>query len=322
MSTSFPLDGMRVRFSGATNVGMKRNHNEDSLYLPDGRAARHRRRRHGRPRLGRGGQPDGGRDRRRVLPRHRRGADADLAVQGGPRPAAPTSTGWSTAIKLANLEICEQPQRDAGSRAWAPPRVGAVPRRQRRSSATSATAGSTGCATASSTQLTEDHSLHQRLHQDEAGDPRGGENWPHKNVIVRALGMKETVQVDIVTERRASATATCCAPTGCPAWSRTSRSRDDRPRRARPGPRVERADRRGQRGGRHRQHHRRPGARRAGMRRASIMAALFAAAACARSEPTGTRPRRWRSRSRNHGVGRSAAVTSTACARARPPTPR
>ena len=34
MSTSFPLDGMRVRFSGDTNVGMKRTHNEDSFHLP------------------------------------------------------------------------------------------------------------------------------------------------------------------------------------------------------------------------------------------------------------------------------------------------
>ena len=35
MSTSFPLDGMRVRFAGDTNVGMKRAHNEDSFYLPE-----------------------------------------------------------------------------------------------------------------------------------------------------------------------------------------------------------------------------------------------------------------------------------------------
>ncbi len=34
MSTSFPMDGKRVRFSGDTNVGMKRDHNEDSFYLP------------------------------------------------------------------------------------------------------------------------------------------------------------------------------------------------------------------------------------------------------------------------------------------------
>ena len=30
--------------------------------------------------------------------------------------------------------------------------------------------------------------------------PEEAENWPHKNVIVRALGMKESVQVDILTE--------------------------------------------------------------------------------------------------------------------------
>ena len=35
MSSSFPLDGMRVRFSGDSNVGMKRAHNEDSFFLPD-----------------------------------------------------------------------------------------------------------------------------------------------------------------------------------------------------------------------------------------------------------------------------------------------
>ena len=35
MSSSFPLDGMRVRFAGETNVGMKRAHNEDSFFLPE-----------------------------------------------------------------------------------------------------------------------------------------------------------------------------------------------------------------------------------------------------------------------------------------------
>ena len=49
-------------------------------------------------------------------------------------------------------------------------------------------------------QLTEDHSLindyikMKRMTADEASA------WPHKNVIVRALGMKESVQVDILTE--------------------------------------------------------------------------------------------------------------------------
>src|SRR5205809_6854248 len=35
MSSSFPLDGMRVRFAGDSNVGVKRAHNEDSFYLPE-----------------------------------------------------------------------------------------------------------------------------------------------------------------------------------------------------------------------------------------------------------------------------------------------
>ena len=35
VSTSFPLDGMRVRFAGATNIGRKRDHNEDSISVPE-----------------------------------------------------------------------------------------------------------------------------------------------------------------------------------------------------------------------------------------------------------------------------------------------
>ena len=34
MSTSFPLDSMRVRFAGDTHVGLARTHNEDALHLP------------------------------------------------------------------------------------------------------------------------------------------------------------------------------------------------------------------------------------------------------------------------------------------------
>src|SRR3977135_2556780 len=36
MSTSFPLATMRVRFAGNTNIGRKRDHNEDSISLPEG----------------------------------------------------------------------------------------------------------------------------------------------------------------------------------------------------------------------------------------------------------------------------------------------
>ena len=50
-------------------------------------------------------------------------------------------------------------------------------------------------------QLTEDHSLINDYIKMKRVTPEEAENWPHKNVIVRALGMKESVQVDIITER-------------------------------------------------------------------------------------------------------------------------
>lgn len=49
-------------------------------------------------------------------------------------------------------------------------------------------------------QVTEDHSLLNDYIKMKDLTPEEIENFPHKNVIVRALGMKETVQVDVATE--------------------------------------------------------------------------------------------------------------------------
>jgi protein phosphatase len=46
-------------------------------------------------------------------------------------------------------------------------------------------------------QLTEDHSLLNDYIKMKNLTPEEIEAFPHKNVIVRALGMKETVQVDV-----------------------------------------------------------------------------------------------------------------------------
>jgi PPM family protein phosphatase len=46
-------------------------------------------------------------------------------------------------------------------------------------------------------QLTEDHSLLNDYLKAKKLTPEEIENFPHKNVIVRALGMKDTVQVDV-----------------------------------------------------------------------------------------------------------------------------
>ncbi|WP_342380261.1 Stp1/IreP family PP2C-type Ser/Thr phosphatase [Myxococcus stipitatus] len=46
-------------------------------------------------------------------------------------------------------------------------------------------------------QITEDHSLLNDYLKAKKLSPEEVENFPHKNVIVRALGMKEAVQVDV-----------------------------------------------------------------------------------------------------------------------------
>ncbi len=50
-------------------------------------------------------------------------------------------------------------------------------------------------------QLTEDHSLLNDYIKMRQLTPEEIEAFPHKNVIVRALGMKETVQVDVMHEQ-------------------------------------------------------------------------------------------------------------------------
>lgn len=50
------------------------------------------------------------------------------------------------------------------------------------------------------TQITEDHSLLNDYIKMKDLTPKEIENFPHKNVIVRALGMKATVQVDVAHE--------------------------------------------------------------------------------------------------------------------------
>lgn len=51
------------------------------------------------------------------------------------------------------------------------------------------------------TQVTEDHSLLNDYIKMKDLTEEEIENFPHKNVIVRALGMKETVQVDVNAEK-------------------------------------------------------------------------------------------------------------------------
>jgi protein phosphatase len=61
-------------------------------------------------------------------------------------------------------------------------------------------------------QLTEDHSLLNDWLKARRLAPEEVERFPHKNVIVRALGMKETVEVDLTRQelREGDAVLLCC----------------------------------------------------------------------------------------------------------------
>ena len=196
MSSSFPLDGMRVRFAGDSNVGMKRAHNEDSFYLPESE------------RLAIVADGMGGHASGEVASRMAVDTIAGFfkATQDDQELTWPYKMDRGnrydvnrmvTAIKLANLRIYEQAQKDRAATAWAPPSCRRCSSTARWSSGTSATAASTASATATSKQLTEDHSLLNDYIKMKHLTPDEIAAFPHKNVIVRALGMKDTVQVDV-----------------------------------------------------------------------------------------------------------------------------
>jgi protein phosphatase len=198
MSVSFPLDGMRVRFAGETDVGRKRDHNEDSVFLPEAE------------RLaivadGMGGHASGEVASRlavETIVRYFRDTAEQqpltwpYKVDRGLRADVNRLT---TAIMLANLEIHETAQRESKSKGMGTTVVASYFLDD------TLLIGHVGDSRAyrlrdgKLQQLTEDHSLindyikMKRVTADEA------QAWPHKNVIVRALGMKDTVQVDIIT---------------------------------------------------------------------------------------------------------------------------
>ena len=200
MSTSFPLDGMRVRFSGETHVGSKRDHNEDAFYLPVGEKL-------AIVADGMGGHASGE-------------VASKLAVETVSGHFQVTENEqeqtWPykidrnnryhinrmvNAIKLANLQIFQEAERNAechgmGTTVVATMFVDGV-----------MLVGHVGDSrlyrlrNQRLEQLTEDHSLlndYVKMKRLSAGDAA---SFPHKNVIVRALGMKASVEVDIIVDQ-------------------------------------------------------------------------------------------------------------------------
>ncbi|MGE0868649.1 MAG: Stp1/IreP family PP2C-type Ser/Thr phosphatase [Kofleriaceae bacterium] len=191
---------MRVRFAGATNIGRKRDHNEDSISLPESE------------RLaivadGMGGHASGevasrlavelicdhftetGRQQTLTWPYK---VDRDLRTH---------VNRMVTGIMLANLEIWERSQREARFKGMGTTCVALY---FLDDSLIIGHVGDSRCYRSRHneiTLMTEDHSLINDYIRMKRVTPEEAENWPHKNVIVRALGMKESVQVDILTEK-------------------------------------------------------------------------------------------------------------------------
>lgn len=199
MSTSFPLDGMRVRFSGDTNVGMRRTHNEDSFFLPvDERLAI--------VADGMGGHASGevaSQMAVATIVEYFRATSEDQTLTWPfkvDRGLMADISRLKTAIKLANLRIHEAAQRDPNCKGMGTTLVSTLFLDDK------VIVGHVGDSRVYRVrdteieQLTEDHSLindyvkMKRMTAEEAAA------WPHKNVIVRALGMKDTVAVDIHSE--------------------------------------------------------------------------------------------------------------------------
>jgi protein phosphatase len=202
MSVSFPLDGMRVRFAGETDVGRKRDHNEDSVYLPE------------EERLAIVADGMGGHASGEVASQ----LAVDTIVKYFHDTADQQPLTWpykvdrglradqnrlGTSIMLANLEIHELGQREASKKGMGTTVVATYFLDD------TMLIGHVGDSRVyryrdgKLTQLTEDHSLINDYIKMKRVTAEEAEDWPHKNVIVRALGMKDTVQVDVLTEEPA-----------------------------------------------------------------------------------------------------------------------
>jgi protein phosphatase len=189
----------RVRFAGETNIGLKRQHNEDSFFLPDAE------------RLaivadGMGGHASGevaSKMAVEMVAEHFK-ATADEAELTWPYKLDHSdrydANRLINGIKLANLEIYERAQREEACHGMGTTIVASFFLDDK------VIVGHVGDSRVyryrdgQLVQLTEDHSLlndyikMKRLSSDDAG------KFPHKNVIVRALGMKESVQVDVISD--------------------------------------------------------------------------------------------------------------------------
>ncbi len=191
---------MKVQFAGQTDVGLKRGHNEDSFFLM------------AEQNLYMVADGMGGHSAGEIASR----MAVETVAQFYRDTADDEDVTWpfkmdkghsyeenrlATGVKLANLRIHEQANANARQRGMGTTVVGT---HFVRDGIIIGHVGDSRCyrvRDGAIEMLTEDHSLLNDYIKMKDLTPEEIENFPHKNVIVRALGMKDTVQVDVFTER-------------------------------------------------------------------------------------------------------------------------
>ncbi len=202
---------LRIEAVGETNVGMKRGHNEDNFGLAE--------------RLGLFVVADGmgGHASGEVASKMAVDVMADFfeATAADPDRTWPfkmdRSRGYEenrlvTSVKLANLRIFESAQRDPRQRGMGTTLVSIFAVEDGVYVAHVGDSRVYRVRDGQLEQLTEDHSLLNDYIKMKKLTPEEIANFPHKNVIVRALGMKDSVKVDTRFEAcRANDTYLLCS---------------------------------------------------------------------------------------------------------------
>jgi PPM family protein phosphatase len=192
---------MRLTCSGASDVGRKRTHNEDAyLLLPE-------------ESLfcvadGMGGHASGEVASRIAVEEmaeffRTTGRDDEATWPFKMDPARGYDDNrLLTGVKLANVRIVDRAATDQRLRGMGTTIVAAYFPKGGRTALVAHVGDSRGYLFRKGAlrQLTEDHSLLNDYRKSRALTPEEIESFPHKNVIVRALGMKDIVEVDVVKE--------------------------------------------------------------------------------------------------------------------------
>ncbi len=190
---------MRIEVAGSTHVGMKRNHNEDNfLLLPEENFFA--------VADGMGGHSSGEvasgiavQELAEFLKMTGKDQDATWPFKMD-KTKNYDENRLVAAIKLANARIFEQAQSDAKYRGMG---TTLVTLHFVEGGAYVGWAGDSRVyrhRQGQLTQLSEDHSLLNDYIKAKKLTPEEIEAFPHKNVIVRALGMKDALQVDVVRD--------------------------------------------------------------------------------------------------------------------------